>query len=164
MLYTLALYTLVRPGASSPFQGRSVNLSSTVGFRARLVMKTKFSHDNSCQMAQFYCLIYSCLQFKFVTTFFPFTVYLILQMATNKNCKQRERLSVTNLSSENNLPTFRVNAPVVIRVKVKEVQTNIAVYSHALLRIHIIGGQRSVRITPPFLPPHHSGPANNLSL
>ena len=29
------------------------------------------------------------------------------------------RLSVTNYSSENNLPMFRLNAPVVIRVKVK---------------------------------------------
>ena len=32
---------------------------------------------------------------------------------------------------------------------VKEVQTNIATYSYALLRIHVIGGQRSVRIAPP---------------
>ena len=40
-----------------------------------------------------------------------------------------------------------------------KVWTNIAIYSHALLRIHIIGGQRSVRIAPPSLPPHHSGPA-----
>ena len=31
----------------------------------------------------------------------------------------KRRLSVTNLSSENNLPTFRLNAPVVIRAKVK---------------------------------------------
>ena len=32
------------------------------------------------------------------------------------------------------------------------------IYSHALLRIHVIGGgsQRSVRIAPPSLPPHHS--------
>ena len=44
-----------------------------------------------------------------------------------------ERLSVTNLSSENKLPTFRLNAPVIIRMKVKEVQTNAAIYSHALL-------------------------------
>ena len=29
----------------------------------------------------------------------------------------RRRLSVTNLSLENNLPKFRLNAPVVIRVK-----------------------------------------------
>ena len=29
-------------------------------------------------------------------------------------------------------------------------------YSHALLRIHVIGGQRSVRIAPPSLPPHYS--------
>ena len=32
-------------------------------------------------------------------------------------CKLKKSLSVTNLSSENNLPTFRLNAPVVIRVK-----------------------------------------------
>ena len=31
----------------------------------------------------------------------------------------KRRLSVTNFSSENNLPTFRMNAPVIIRVKVK---------------------------------------------
>ena len=54
---------------------------------------------------------------------------------------------------------FRLNAPVVIRAKVKEVRNNIAIYSHALPRIHVIGGQRSVSIAPPSLPPHHSGPA-----
>ena len=47
-----------------------------------------------------------------------------------------ERLSVTNLSSEKNLPTFRLNASVVIRVKVKEVQKNVGIYSHALLSIY----------------------------
>ena len=31
--------------------------------------------------------------------------------------RMKRRLSVTNLSSENNLPTFRLNAPVVIRAK-----------------------------------------------
>ena len=36
-------------------------------------------------------------------------------------------------------------------MKVKEMQNNIAIYSHALLRIHVIGGQRSVRIAPPCL-------------
>ena len=69
----------------------------------------------------------------------------------------RERLMVTKLSLEITLPTFRLNAPVIIRAKVKEVRNNVAIYSHALPRIHIIGGQRSVRITPPSLPPHHSG-------
>ena len=54
---------------------------------------------------------------------------------------------------------FRLNAPVVIRAKMKEVRNNVAIYSHALLRIHVIGGQRLVRIAPPSLPPHHSGPA-----
>ena len=57
------------------------------------------------------------------------------------------------------LPTFRLNAPVVIRTKVKEVRNNVAIYSHALLRIRTIGGQRSVRIAPSSLPPHHSTPA-----
>ena len=44
---------------------------------------------------------------------------------------------------------FRLNTPVVIRVKVKEVRNNVAIYTHALLRIHVIGDQRSVRIAPP---------------
>ena len=57
---------------------------------------------------------------------------------------------------------FRLNAPVVIRVKVEEVQTHIAIYSHTLLKIHDIGGQRSVKIAPLSLPPHHSGPATQL--
>ena len=35
--------------------------------------------------------------------------------------KLKRRLSVTNLILENNLPTFQPNAPIVIRVKVKEV-------------------------------------------
>ena len=34
-------------------------------------------------------------------------------------CINEDNLSVTNLSSENNSPTFRLNAPVVIRAKVK---------------------------------------------
>ena len=37
------------------------------------------------------------------------------------------------------LLTFWLNAPVVIRAKVKEVWTNITIYSHALLRIHYWG-------------------------
>jgi len=41
---------------------------------------------------------------------------------------------------------FSLNAPVVIRAKAKEVRNNVAIYSHALPRIHVIGGQRSVRI------------------
>ena len=45
---------------------------------------------------------------------------------------------------------FRLNAPV-IRAKVKEVRNNVAIYSHALPRIHVIGDQRSVRIAPPCL-------------
>ena len=54
---------------------------------------------------------------------------------------------------------FRLNVPVVIRVKVKDVLTNVVIYGHALLRMHVIGGQRSVRIASPSLPPHHSSPA-----
>ena len=58
-------------------------------------------------------------------------------------CIMKRRLSVNNLSSENNLPT---DAPVVIRTKLREVRTNVAIYSHALPRIHIIGGLKLVRI------------------
>ena len=35
-----------------------------------------------------------------------------------------------NYTSENNLPTFRLNAPVVIREKVKEVRTNITIMAY----------------------------------
>ena len=52
---------------------------------------------------------------------------------------------------------FRVNAPNIMQGE-SEVRTNTTIYI-ALLRIHVIGGQRSVRIAPSSLPPHHSGPA-----
>ena len=70
-----------------------------------------------------------------------------------------EEVICYQLKLRNNLPTFRHNVPVVIRVKAKKVPTTVAIYSHALLRIHVIEGQRSVRIVPPppppLLPPHH---------
>ena len=37
--------------------------------------------------------------------------------------------------------------------------TNVTSYTHALLRIHVTGGQRLVWIAPPSMRPHHSGPA-----
>ena len=40
-------------------------------------------------------------------------------MDTQALVEVKKRLSVTNLSSENNLPTFRLNAPVIIRAKVE---------------------------------------------
>ena len=46
----------------------------------------------------------------------------------------KRRLSVTNFSLENNLPTFRLNAPVIIRAKVKRCEQMllfIAVYPHS---------------------------------
>ena len=67
------------------------------------------------------------------------------------NVKQREVIGYQLEFGKITLLTFRLNAPVVIRVKVKEVRNNIAIYSHALPRIHVIGGQRSVRIAPPCL-------------
>ena len=57
-----------------------------------------------------------------------------------------------HLSSENNLPMFRRNSPLSMfqfQVKVKEVRPNVALYSHALLRIRVIKGKRSVRTAPP---------------
>ena len=44
--------------------------------------------------------------------------------STNHGAVKREKLSAINLSLENNLPMFRLNAPVVIRVKVKKVCLN----------------------------------------
>ena len=45
----------------------------------------------------------------------------------------KRRLSVTNLSSENNLPMLHLNAAVVIRVKVKKCEQTL-LFTHALLR------------------------------
>ena len=76
----------------------------------------------------------------------------------------RERVSVTNLSSENNLLTFRLNAPVVIMQGKRGRSVNkrcYLYYTHALLRIHVIGSQKSVRIAPPSLPSDHSSPATS---
>ena len=60
----------------------------------------------------------------------------------------KRRVSVTNFSSENNFSRHQG--------KIEEVRTNTAINSHALFRIHVIGDQRSLRIVPPSLPPHHS--------
>ena len=51
----------------------------------------------------------------------------------------------------------------------EEVWTNVAIYSHSLLRIHVIGGQRLVRIASPSLQggrsnPHQFSPVLNLLL
>ena len=74
-------------------------------------------------------------------------------------------LSVTNLSSENNLPTFRLNAPVIIQAKVKKCEpTLVFIAMHSVLKIHVIEGQRSVRIASPFLPPHYTRPDDDWSI
>ena len=52
----------------------------------------------------------------------------------------KRRLSVTNFSSENNLVAFRLNAPVVIRAKVRRCEQTLLIYSHALLRIQVATG------------------------
>ena len=54
------------------------------------------------------------------------------------------------------LPLSKVNASVVIRVKVKKCEQTLL---FALLRIHIIGSQRLERFAPPSLPPHLCNPA-----
>ena len=54
--------------------------------------------------------------------------------------------------NNNNLVTFQLNAPVINRVEVKKHELTLYyIYSHALLRIRIIGGQWSLRIAPPNL-------------
>ena len=59
--------------------------------------------------------VYACL----CRTLTKLSIDVCIHVHTHISHTWRERLSVTNLSSENNLPMFRLNAPVVIRVKVK---------------------------------------------
>ena len=51
-------------------------------------------------------------------------------MRNRTRSQLKRRLSGNNLSSENNLPTFQLNAPVV--------RSNVAIYSHVLLKMHVI--------------------------
>ena len=65
------------------------------------------------------------------TIFDPADYIHLYTTASSKILLTLERLSVTNLSSENNLP-FRLNAPVVIRAKVKLVTDNLlSIYAAA---------------------------------
>ena len=61
----------------------------------------------------------------------------------------KRRLSVTNLSSENNLPMFRLNAPVVIRAKVYDLHGVIGhmTVDKSLDRHGVIGHSRVVRVS-----------------
>ena len=72
-------------------------------------------------------------------------------------CMKR-RLSVTNFSLENNLPTFRLNAPVVIRAKVKKYEQKlqfIAMHYWGYTSLEVKGQWGF--LLPPCLPikPHH---------
>ena len=54
----------------------------------------------------------------------------------------KRRLSVTNLKSENNLPTFRLNAPVVFSVEVKKYKQMllfIAIYYQGYTSLEVKG-------------------------
>ena len=61
-----------------------------------------------------------------------------------------EVASCQMLCLENNLPMFSTECSSHHQGKVKEMRTDV-IYSHALLRIHVIGGQMSVRIASPCL-------------
>ena len=55
------------------------------------------------------------------------------------------RLSVTNYSSQNNLPKFRLNAPVIIRAKVKRCEQTllfIAIHYWGYTSLKVKGGRR----------------------
>ena len=62
----------------------------------------------------------------------------------------REEVICYQLEFENNF-AISTECSSCHQAEVKEVRNNIAIYSHALPRIHVIGGQRSVRIAPPCL-------------
>ena len=64
------------------------------------------------------CMYPSVLEFKSMYPHIQEPGYEAMSMYLVENSiTMKRRLSVTNLSSENNLPTFRLDAPVVIREK-----------------------------------------------
>ena len=70
------------------------------------------SNEISCY-DQLNCRLLLCVHMLYalwVVSYETYTVILVI----------KRRLTVINLSWENNLPTFRLNAPVVIRVKLLE--------------------------------------------
>ena len=73
--------------------------------------------------------------------------------------KWREGYLLPTLRSENNFLTFRLNAPVVIRAKPKKCERTFLFIAMYYWGYTSFGSRRSVRISPPFLPPHHCGPA-----
>ena len=64
-------------------------------------------------------------------------LYIYLHFHTIPALKRR--LSVTNFSSENNLPTFWLKAPVVIRVKVKRCELFIAMHNWGYTSLEVKG-------------------------
>ena len=81
-------------------------------------------------------------------------------------CIIERRLSVTTLSSENNLPMFRLNAPVVIRVKVGKVFSELKLVTDNLLNdlgLVIKGRQEpeGARRSQPYLPSFPVGTRSN---
>ena len=75
------------------------------------------------------------------------------------SCINEEKVILYQLELGNELADVLTECSSRHQGESEEVRTNSAIYSHALLRIHLIGDQRSVRIGPPTLPPHRSGPA-----
>ena len=74
--------------------------------------------------------------------------YIIGQ--SKSGIEMKRRLSVTNLSSENNLLTFRLNGPVIIRVKVKKCE-------QTLLFIPRVHNNKSVQLPYGFYTRHLDG-------
>ena len=82
------------------------------------------------------------------------------QISLNKlYLKWREGYLLPTLRLENNFLTFRLNAPVVIRAKPKKCERTFLFIAMYYWGYTSLGSQRSVRISPPFLPAHHCGPA-----
>ena len=102
---------------------------------------------------------------KILSPWYLQTVYTpaVSSLSYNHQPLQFYKIICYQLELGNNLPMFQLqlNAPVVIRVKVKKgEQTLLFIPMHYWGLMHyIIGGQRLVRIAPPSLPPHHSSPA-----
>ena len=72
---------------------------------------------------------------------FPFSGFSV-------SCCTNE-LSVTNLSSENNFTNIWTESSSHHQSKSEKVRTNVGIYSLALPRVHVTGGQRLVKVTMP---------------
>ena len=98
--------------------------ASSASVQVELLQCHWFSHNYMVLLQELYCVIKlkkrKCVDLGVLHLHvLRYICFCFFSVASQLASTRMKRLSVTNFSSENNLPTFRLNAPVVIRVKVK---------------------------------------------